>query len=233
MDDSLRPKSDIEGQSLRLNEGNQISQPQSSRSTLVGDLPPFNMRWKVTESLQAHSEVLVSRLNFLIIDDIRATCEAIFELLKALGATSKNVMRCTSLAQATQRIQRERIDIVISDLYLMDGSGFDLLQLIRSTPEMSDMIFVLITSAPSEETLRKAKALTVSTVLAKPISFYDLQEHLLYCLLTQGVAPSRASGGFCAEAPQPPPHKLLARFSAISQGLTTRANSGFRKKGAK
>lgn len=52
---------------------------------------------------------------------------------------------------------------------------------------MRETVFVLITSAPSEEILNEAKALGVSTMLAKPISFYDLQEHLLYCLLTQGV----------------------------------------------
>ena len=233
MDERLRPKGDNREQTPARDESISIAPQATLASVSVDNSQPFTMRWQVTESLQAHSEVLLSRLKFLVVDDIRATCDAIFELLKAFGVTSRNVTRCTSLARAKQRIQREPADVIIGDLYLADGSGFDLLKLIRSTPETHDAIFVLITSAPSEDILIEARALNVSSVLAKPISFYDLQEHLLYCLLTQGVALPPLHTNTQTDALQAPPDQLLTRFSAISKGLTTRANSGFRKKGLK
>jgi CheY-like chemotaxis protein len=190
---------------------------------------PCNIHWKVNECMQAHTELLVSRLRFLVVDDIPATCHVLFELLKAFGATSQNITLCTSFAQAKQHLLNEDIEVVIGDLYLGDGSGFDLLQLVRSSPDMKDAIFVLITKSPTEEVLRKARALSVSSILAKPISFFDLQEHLLYCLLTQGVASPVLR--HCSPRDPAPQEKLLARFSAISKRITTRATSGFRKKG--
>jgi CheY-like chemotaxis protein len=131
--------------------------------------------------------VLVSSLSFLVVDDVRATCQVVHALLRALGAGPGKISICTSLALAEQRVLLGDVDVVLGDLHLTDGSGLDLLELMRATPSLSNAIFMLITNDPNEEALKRAKELRVSAAIAKPLSFQKLQEHLLRCLVSQGA----------------------------------------------
>jgi CheY-like chemotaxis protein len=165
-----------------------VDRLDTSNDGALGASPPSDdIRWKVQDRVRSHSDVLVSSLSFVVVDDVRATCEVVHALLRALGAGPGKISLCTSLALAEHRVLSGPADVILGDLHLSDGSGLDLLKLIRRTPSRSDAIFMLITNDPNEEALVRAQQLRVSAVIAKPLSFQKLQEHLLRCLVSQGV----------------------------------------------
>jgi CheY-like chemotaxis protein len=212
----------------KISHGNDAGILGNSGGLLLGSLPPDDLRWDLLENMQAHFEGIIASLSFVVVDDVRATCEMIRALLRALGAAPGKVTICASLAEAKRRIQGPAPDVIIGDLYLRDGSGLDLLQLVRGTPSISHTIFLLISNDLKREVIKQAKQLGVSSVLTKPLSFSQLQEHLLYSLLTQGVQGNSVSGN--EPNGQSPEQQLLARLSIISRKLAARATQISKKR---
>ncbi|MET3493617.1 DNA-binding NtrC family response regulator [Variovorax boronicumulans] len=88
-----------------------------------------------------------------------------------------------SLAAARRLIAMQRPDLLLLDLHLPDGSGFDLL----SGPEVvADTMLVLMTGQASLETSLRALRLRAADYLVKPINPQHLKG-----LLSRLVAPSQ------------------------------------------
>ncbi|HWG85583.1 MAG TPA: hypothetical protein VNT60_08900 [Deinococcales bacterium] len=69
--------------------------------------------------------------------------------------------------------ERPPVAAVFADLRLPRGSGFDLVEWARGIPELADIRFVLLTNYPDPETVRRAYALGVSSVIPKGELFAD------------------------------------------------------------
>ena len=76
--------------------------------------------------------------NILIVDDETNLLENLYNFLKDKGF--KKVYTAKNLKESRFKLANFRIDLVVLDLMLPDGSGFDLLKEIRKTSDMAVII---------------------------------------------------------------------------------------------
>ncbi|SDH42778.1 sigma-54 dependent transcriptional regulator [Variovorax sp. OV700] len=116
----------------------------------------------------------------LIVEDDEDSARMIAALVAREGHT---VMCAHAIAAARRLIAMQRPDLLLLDLHLPDGNGFDLLD----DPEIvSDTMLVLMTGQASLETSIKALRLGAADYLVKPINPQHLKG-----LLKRLIAPSQ------------------------------------------
>ena len=74
------------------------------------------------------------------------------------------------------REKHPRPSHVLLDLKLPEKSGFEVLEWIRSTPELEDLHVSILTSSSESADIQKAKLLRADCYLVKPMSFTALLE---------------------------------------------------------
>ncbi|EAR60745.1 response regulator [Neptuniibacter caesariensis] len=118
------------------------------------------------------SELTSSDLNILLVEPSAMQRKIIRqELNKELVEA---IDEADSVSSAQVRIKAVRPDLVISSLYLPDGSAMDLLQFIRQSDELSDLPFMLISSETRHSELDQFKQSGVIAILPKPFSHDNL-----------------------------------------------------------
>ncbi|MEJ1126054.1 sigma-54 dependent transcriptional regulator [Variovorax sp. CCNWLW225] len=116
----------------------------------------------------------------LIVEDDEDSARMIAALVAREGHT---VMCAHSIAAARRLVAMQRPDLLLLDLHLPDGSGFDLLD----DPEIvSDTMLVLMTGQASLETSIRALRIGAADYLVKPINPQHLKG-----LLSRLIAPSQ------------------------------------------
>ncbi len=108
----------------------------------------------------------------LLVEDHPDTLAAMAQLLEIFGYT---VRTADSVASALQVAEGERIDVVVSDIGLPDGSGLDLMrQLLARQP----MRGIALSGFGMEEDLRKSREAGFEEHLTKPVDLAQLQQVL-------------------------------------------------------
>ncbi|HEY3570062.1 MAG TPA: PAS domain-containing protein [Thermoanaerobaculia bacterium] len=114
----------------------------------------------------------------LLVEDHPDTLAAMAQLLELFGYT---VRTADSVASALQAAEGERIDVVVSDIGLPDGSGLDLMrQLLARQPVRG----IALSGFGMEEDLRKSREAGFEEHLTKPVDFAQLQR-----VLARVIAP--------------------------------------------
>ncbi len=87
-------------------------------------------------------------------------------------------VRCVDRAKALSRSLREeaRPDLLLLDVLLPDGNGFDILALLRGRPEFATLPIVLLTVKAELADIRKGLALGADGYVTKPYSKNQLAE---------------------------------------------------------
>ncbi len=121
-----------------------------------------------------------SELNFdsksitvLIIDDHPQIRKAILRILQPFEFGT--VLECATGSEAIKALQAMVIDFVICDLYLLDVTGFDVLEHIRNRDVNADIPVIVVTGEASKEEIVKASDLGANDYLLKPFKVEDLQ----------------------------------------------------------
>lgn len=80
------------------------------------------------------------RKNFsiLIVDDEKSLLDNLYQFLKAKGF--KKVYTAKNLEESRFKLENFKIDLIVLDLMLPDGSGFDLLREVRQTSDLAVII---------------------------------------------------------------------------------------------
>jgi signal transduction histidine kinase len=102
----------------------------------------------------------------LIVDDESAVrhCLAMF-----LGLSGYRLQEAADGAEALERVQAERPDLVISDIFMPRMDGFEFVRRLRSDPDIARTPVVFITGAFQEEEARPlAQACGVTHLITKP-----------------------------------------------------------------
>jgi DNA-binding NtrC family response regulator len=124
-------------------------------------------------------------LNVLILDDDRAFARAAGEIAEHEGFRAH---LAHSVKQAREYIAQARMDLILLDLSLPDGSGMDLL----SEIDLADHgIVALVTGNPSVETAARAVSAPVVEYLIKPLQPLQLTTLLQRARRFQNVSDSR------------------------------------------
>ncbi|MFK2823870.1 response regulator transcription factor [Arcobacter sp. YIC-80] len=119
---------------------------------------------------------ILKNLNVLYIEDeenIRLNIKKVLLLL------CKNVFDTGSVEEAKEILEKQRIDIIISDINLPKQNGLDFVEEIR---KINKKIPVILLSAYTETNyLLKATKLKLIDYLTKPVNFETLNQALLKC----------------------------------------------------
>ncbi len=117
----------------------------------------------------------------LVVEDNADCAGAVREWLEICGA---RVSTADTIGAALRRVRSETPpDLMLLDVRLPDGSGWELLERVRATvPGATDMPVVAITGLEGHEVEEAAHAHGVRHVLTKPIAPAALAEALSDCL---------------------------------------------------
>ncbi len=95
-------------------------------------------------------------------------------LADILGQAGYAVVTAAHGAEALERLEKERVDLVLSDISMPVMDGYALYERVRARPEWISMPFVFLTALGQQVRVRYGKELGVDDYLVKPVSTEDL-----------------------------------------------------------
>ncbi|MCE7949035.1 MAG: response regulator [Chloroflexi bacterium CFX4] len=110
-------------------------------------------------------------MRILIVEDNATFRETVRELLRDLGY---KVRGARSYNKAVKRLTRHKFDLVLSDMDIGDGSGFDVLELARQTRPEAPIVLMSGDADPS--TVQAALASGAAQFLPKPFGLKELMQ---------------------------------------------------------
>lgn len=95
-----------------------------------------------------------------------------------IGKQGYRLARVSDGAQAIDRIEAERPDLVVLDVMLPGRSGYDICQTIRARPTICHTKILMMTARGGEVEQRKGLALGADAFLSKPFASADLTDRI-------------------------------------------------------
>ena len=122
----------------------------------------------------------------LVVDDVK-----MFRDLAALFLSrSAEVIKAESAAEALRILESENVDLVLSDLHMPDMDGAELCRMIKASPELNALPFIMLLRDGSEPDSMRAVHAGADDMLSKPIARGALIEavhHFLESGLSAGL----------------------------------------------
>ena len=143
-------------------------------------------------------------MRILAVEDSATQAAALAHLLEQAGYT---VVVARSGERAMELLQRDRFDLVLSDVVMPDISGYEVARRIKADPALRDLPVVLLTSLNDPLAIVRGLASGADSYVTKPY----LPERLLARVRAAIDRPRRA-----ADAPRTPPVEVTllgARFT--------------------
>jgi len=107
----------------------------------------------------------------LLVDDEESLLEITSSILETEGYVAKTA---NSVSRAIEILNEAAPDLIVSDITMPGGSGFDFLTHVRSIPQLQHVPFVFLTAHSDMESIKTGKELGVDDYLTKPVDFYLL-----------------------------------------------------------
>ncbi|MBN9295412.1 MAG: response regulator [Filimonas sp.] len=120
----------------------------------------------------------------LVIEDDHIMLTLTTMMLKQAGF---DVIAVGNAAEAEQCVHTASYDLVVTDLLMPYGSGFALIEAVRSRTEENNTPVIVVTSFANEDTVHALSLLNVSAVLKKPLTMDGLITAVKQELATTGV----------------------------------------------
>ncbi|MCE5339620.1 MAG: sigma-54 dependent transcriptional regulator [Planctomycetaceae bacterium] len=127
-------------------------------------------------------------VNILVVDDDKIILDSLCEFLKLEGY---GVVGADSYRQALSRLQRQRFHLVITDVNLPDGNGFELLNLIRQNYPQT--VVIIITGYGTIESAVEAIKQGAYDYLTKPVVDDELRLTIERSLKQQSLISENAN----------------------------------------
>jgi len=106
-------------------------------------------------------------LRILLVDDMEEMLLVFKSLLETSGAT---VFGATGALEALALLEREPVDLLISDISMPEIDGYELLRRVRALPQFAELPAIAITGMRRDADIGKARAAGFSAHLGKPVS---------------------------------------------------------------
>lgn len=164
---------------LSLSEASEVSPeaPNASAATLHESAPPAEVaspQLKVRADDEAGLEEAAAPRRVLIVDDMAQIRKV---MVRVLSRFDVKVVEAESLAQARQRCDEGRFELIMLDHHLPDGAGLELARQLRARPEHQATLMVTMTANP--DAAAEGMALGVfNALLTKPFSVRALRKLL-------------------------------------------------------
>ncbi len=112
----------------------------------------------------------------LIVDDYNTMVRIIRNLLRQLGFENVDDANDGSIALAKMRTRK--YGLVISDWNMEPMTGYDLLQEVRSDPNLASTPFIMVTAESKTDNVIAAKRAGVSNYIVKPFNAQTLKNKI-------------------------------------------------------
>lgn len=123
----------------------------------------------------------------LIVDNMQANLDLADIVLGHMGYRSR---LAKGMAQALQCLAESRPALILSDVCMDDGSGFELLTRVRNEPRWRGIPFILITSTADNAADRsRGLAMGADRYLSRPIEPNALKAEITACLAARKSPP--------------------------------------------
>src|SRR5712692_7672237 len=132
----------------------------------------------------------------LVVDDSLSVRKVVE---KALAGRSVQVLSAATGAEAIERIEQDRPDIVVCDVILPDKDGYQVCEFVRSHPAVARIPVLLISGVVNSTVLARAAEVQSNDVMFKPFAAEELVRKI------DGLLGARATA-----APAPPPRAHAA-----------------------
>lgn len=194
LNDTLK-KNDIEDGEKKISVA-ELSDQFSSNLTIIenefsmmldGTAPPCLTVMKILVELSEKIITIMEKNNFsdinrtteakiLNIDDVVMSSKIITKHLNKLGF--KNVYEENDPLSALEKLNREKFDLIISDMHMPDLLGIDLLKSIRNNSRNKTTPFIMITYDNKSKLLIDAVQSKLDFYIIKPVTVNLLKEKL-------------------------------------------------------
>ncbi len=117
-----------------------------------------------------------STMKVLVVDDFATMRRIIKNILLQLGF--KNIIEADDGTTAWEILNKEKIDLIISDWNMPKMPGIELLKKVRGDDRFKDIPFLMVTAEAQKENIVEAVKYRVSQYIVKPFTPETLQEKL-------------------------------------------------------
>jgi two-component system chemotaxis response regulator CheY len=117
-----------------------------------------------------------STVSVLVVDDqqsMRGICKYI---LTQLGFT--NIIEAKSGRDALGKLEKQNVDLIISDWNMEDIDGLTLLRVVRKHPKTSGMPFIMATGRSDKEQVKEAISSGVNNYIIKPFDAATMKKRI-------------------------------------------------------
>jgi two-component system, chemotaxis family, chemotaxis protein CheY len=115
-------------------------------------------------------------MKVLVVDDFSTMRRIVKNILRQLGFT--NIVEADDGTTAVGLLEREKVDLIISDWNMPQMTGIELLRHVRSTDEIKDTPFLMVTAEAHQENIIEAVKAKVSNYIVKPFTADTLNEKI-------------------------------------------------------
>jgi len=120
----------------------------------------------------------------LVVDDFNTMQKIIHNILLELGYD--DIVFAKNGQLALEVLQRENVDLIISDWNMPIMSGLDLLKAVRGNPSFAHIPFVMVTAEAEQKHITEAIQAKVDAYILKPFSGEMLAEKIKAALSAAG-----------------------------------------------
>jgi len=111
---------------------------------------------------------LDKNIRVLVVDDFSTMRRIVKNILRQLGFN--NIVEADDGTTGLGILQKEKIDLIISDWNMPKMTGLDLLKAVRSDDALKDIPFLMVTAEAQQENIIEAVKAGVSNYIVKPFT---------------------------------------------------------------
>lgn len=115
-------------------------------------------------------------MKFLVVDDFSTMRRIIRNLLKELGYS--DVIEAEDGSSALAQLKRESVDFIISDWNMPGMDGLQLLEAVRSSPDLQRLPMLMVTAEATKENIIAASKAGASGYIVKPFTAATLDDKI-------------------------------------------------------
>jgi two-component system, chemotaxis family, chemotaxis protein CheY len=115
-------------------------------------------------------------MKILVVDDFSTMRRIVKNILKQLSFV--NIVEADDGSTALEMLQREKIDLVVSDWNMPKMTGLELLKSIRADDALKHIPFLMVTAEAQQENIIEAVKSGVNNYIVKPFTADTLSQKI-------------------------------------------------------
>ena len=119
---------------------------------------------------------LDKNMKILVVDDFSTMRRIVKNILRQLDFN--NILEADDGSTALDVLQKEKIDMVVSDWNMPKMTGLELLKAVRSDDALKDIPFLMVTAEAQQENIIEAVKSGVSNYIVKPFTAETLGQKI-------------------------------------------------------